>query len=380
MSTSEYPLSHASLADRDSDQHPQYLLKSGGTVTGVLGVGDGNDGSTQVFITSTLASRKGLIVRGPANPTANLQEWQTSEGATRAKVEASGSIQVGGTFWAQSPAGADTHGFAVGVYTPAANRVGLLLKGTANQTANLLEVQDSAGAVLAAVGPTGTPIGTLLQSSAAPTVQTFTSSGTWTKPAGAKYVRIELWSGGASGLRTSGSGSSYPGGGGGGYVTREVLASTLAATVTATVGAGGAASGTTAGNAGGSTSFGPISVIGGQPPGNNSAIGGTGGGLTGPSVASSPANPNSTFGGGAGGGQYNGAGSSEYGGGGGGGVFSNTSTGAGGLSTHGGNGGAGGLNVNGTAGSAPGGGGGASNGGSVSGAGGRGEVRITTFF
>lgn len=76
-------------------------------------------------------------------------------------------------------------------------------------------------------------------------VQTFTGSGTWTKPTGAKSVTIVAIGGGGGG----GSGAREPsgtvssggaGGGGGAYTIRTVPASLLSATETVTVGAGGA--------------------------------------------------------------------------------------------------------------------------------------------
>jgi len=76
-------------------------------------------------------------------------------------------------------------------------------------------------------------------------VQTFTGSGTWTKPAGAKTVTIVAIGGGGGG----GSGAREPsltlstggaGGGGSAYTIRTVPASLLSATETVTVGAGGA--------------------------------------------------------------------------------------------------------------------------------------------
>lgn len=98
-------------------------------------------------------------------------------------------------------------------------------------------------------------------------IQTFNSSGTWTKPTGyasASRVLIECWGGGGSGCANTTQG--VGGGGGGAYNYRWMNLSDLGSTVTVTVAAGGSAVAVNTGgsNAGGTSTFGShVSAYGG---------------------------------------------------------------------------------------------------------------------
>lgn len=129
--------------------------------------------------------------------------------------------------------------------------------------------------------------------SATPTaVQTFINNGTWTKPAGARMVNIQLLGaggGGGSGRKDTTSGAIRCGGGGGGggsIVNITVPAAILGATETVTIGTpgiGGAAQVTdltngNGGQAGTATSFGSnIIANGGTGGAGGTATAGTGG-------------------------------------------------------------------------------------------------------
>jgi hypothetical protein len=197
-------------------------------------------------------------------------------------------------------------------------------------------------------------------------VQTFDTSGTWTKPSSGSMARIQVWGGGGGASRVS-AGSSA-GGGGGGYNEITVPLSTLGTTISVTIGAGGA--GRTGSNGsglgGGNSSFGSV-CLAFAGAGAVSSTGGGGGGPLSAAVGASGGQPKiqtasdislgdffsargagGIFHGGGGGQGIGLAGGSLYGGGGGGG-----STGNAGQSLYGGNGGGNGGN-----GVQPGGGGG----------------------
>lgn len=236
-------------------------------------------------------------------------------------------------------------------------------------------------------------------------VTEYTSSSTYTKPSGLKYIELEMWGAGGGGAA---GGGDVSGGGGGAYAKFRVEASLLGATSSIVIGTGGAGGvSSAAGGAGSSTMFtlsGSTLIAYGGAGGALTQNGSNGGGIvshgttteTGQTASATPhiykgygqtqnIVPTKTYWGGAPGGGCNGSsacaagGDSIYGGAGGGGARTNAN-GSGGTSNFGGNGGAGVTSGTATAGSVPGGGGGAASGSGTAGAGANGKVRITEYF
>lgn len=132
-------------------------------------------------------------------------------------------------------------------------------------------------------------------------IQIFTSSGTWTKPAGAKFVRVVAVGagGGGGGGRGDTAGNRRQGGtgGGGGAIVEKIFrASDLSSTVSITVstapagGAGGSTANGSVGTNGGNSSFGTYLIAygggggGGGTNANQIIRGGSGGGSGGAGI------------------------------------------------------------------------------------------------
>ncbi|WP_353641312.1 hypothetical protein [Mesorhizobium sp. WSM2239] len=105
--------------------------------------------------------------------------------------------------------------------------------------------------------------------------QIFTTSGTWTKPAGCRAVMIEIvgGGGGGGGAADSTTGNACAGGGGGGQYGKKWITSALGATETVTRGAGGAGglAGNNNGSAGTASSFGSHASVNGGSGGTGSS-------------------------------------------------------------------------------------------------------------
>lgn len=125
---------------------------------GELLVTDGTTASWSNTVTANSASSIGLAVRAASGQTARLQQWQDSAGSEVAYVSNTGIIGTTTDFIVSGLVGLGlnrTTAQQVLVGSTSSTRIGTTIRGAAAQTANLLELQDSASTVLASVSSAG---------------------------------------------------------------------------------------------------------------------------------------------------------------------------------------------------------------------------------
>jgi hypothetical protein len=139
------------------------LVNSSGSfrVASIGAVAGGNaaltpGGDTNGFLLATVnAGNKGLSIRGAASQTANLQEWQNSAGTVRGYVTPLGDASFGSLGLGYTTPYSGVSNSIFGLVTAGAANIGIAVRGSASQTANLQQWENSAGSVLARIGPNG---------------------------------------------------------------------------------------------------------------------------------------------------------------------------------------------------------------------------------
>ena len=158
------PTQYGGTGTTTSPNAGQILYSSAGTnytPTDLSSLTISNTGGST--ITASSASVKGLIIKGAASQTANLQEWQDSAGTVKAKIGSDGAFTIGAS---SGYSNFDTHGNlyirGAGYYTANVNiktdtttTKGLVIRGSASQTANLQEWQNSEGTALVKIEANG---------------------------------------------------------------------------------------------------------------------------------------------------------------------------------------------------------------------------------
>jgi len=266
----------------------------------------------------------GFWWKADADLTATLDGTQLgiAQGTGSAAVNISGGVLLHGTDSNQSGGTIGAYGYVSNTPGKVATSAGTITRIVGQfRSATVFDFDPTytqlptGGQKAALAGNSGTPSSTnkyvteayLTSATGLPIIRTFTSSGTWTKPAGLKYIVAEVVGGGGAGGAGNNSATSGGGGGAGGY-SREILAvASLGATEDYIV---GAASGTssfgtspflqaTGGSAGDTGTAGGAGGAGGI--GSNGTINakGQGGGAGGATETGAGIGGNSYFGGGA---------------------------------------------------------------------------------
>lgn len=119
-----------------------FLTTAGLRDTGATGAFLNMQPAAGILINSRSAANNGLIVRGAASQTANLQEWQESGGQIRAYVMPGGFLRVRTS---------DTSSASIVAGPASTTQTPLVVEGLASQTGDLQIWRNSAGTTLAKI-------------------------------------------------------------------------------------------------------------------------------------------------------------------------------------------------------------------------------------
>jgi len=142
-------------------------IPAGSAITGVPYLATANTFTASQSITSTNSSTVGLIVKGAASQTADLQQWQNSAGTVLAKIDSNGRMTAdhfkASVLWNNFIVNYDDNGPYFNMTSTnvllqnrnTTSNVLFTIKGMASQTGNLQEWQRSDGFTLLSVSKDG---------------------------------------------------------------------------------------------------------------------------------------------------------------------------------------------------------------------------------
>jgi hypothetical protein len=169
---------------QNSDGGVKAFITSSGTI----------DATTGVYVSGS-ASNVLAVVKGAPSQSANLQEWQDSSGNAHGYVSSSGQIRSDVAI----VAGPQNFGSILSV-GPYANQTGAVIRGAAGQTANLQEWQDSSGGVKVSVNSGGvlvTNVGTYFTGNGSSASQSVSGSastvGAVVRGAAGQTANLQEW-------------------------------------------------------------------------------------------------------------------------------------------------------------------------------------------
>jgi hypothetical protein len=143
-STAIVPLTVRGAAGQSANlqewQTSDSVVHSGINASGFLFVGGSSSAGGQFGITAESATNRGMVIKGAASQSANLQEWQSSTGSTALSVNSAGLLT-------------GTRAFAINQSN--SGEAMFVLKGAASQTGDQLAVRDSSANTIAGFSATG---------------------------------------------------------------------------------------------------------------------------------------------------------------------------------------------------------------------------------
>jgi hypothetical protein len=104
-------------------------------------------------VVANASATVGAVIKGASGQTENLQVWQNSGANTLARVSANGSIATASNLAVGLTAITNANQFQV--TATSATQVGAVIRGAASQSADLLQIQNSAGGTVAKITSSG---------------------------------------------------------------------------------------------------------------------------------------------------------------------------------------------------------------------------------